>query len=254
MKAAADAPAEGDMPMEGELPEDKPEDTRDPIGNRVSHAVLVKYYRDPNPEPQRFQLISSSFLSGVTGAGGGGFGGGFGGGGGAMSAGMLAPAGGSPSGGGSPAGDMGGGDMGGGGIGATVGGTALASWQPLLGSSGQFGGGLGGAMGMGSAMGMGGGMARGGFGQIGTGDGAARMPMPGGGGFMRSPMPGGPGSETGEDAEKLKKARHIRTEFVILFIWREPTPSDKLMAAPDDFGLPTDGSGGSMDMGMGSMP
>jgi hypothetical protein len=28
---------------------------------------------------------------------------------------------------------------------------------------------------------------------------------------------------------KVKKNRHVRTEFVVFFVWREPTPSDKLL-------------------------
>jgi hypothetical protein len=34
------------------------------------------------------------------------------------------------------------------------------------------------------------------------------------------------------------KARLTRTEFVILFIWREPTPSDQLL--PEETGAPTE--------------
>ena len=35
---------------------------------------------------------------------------------------------------------------------------------------------------------------------------------------------GGPG----EDGSGESVGRHTRTEFVILFVWREPTPSDGL--------------------------
>jgi len=45
--------------------------------------------------------------------------------------------------------------------------------------------------------------------------------MPGGGGPGKQP------DNTSKDKEK-DKGGHQRTEFILLFIWVEPTPSDKL--------------------------
>ena len=81
--------------------------------------------------------------------------------------------------------------------------------------------------------------------------------MPGGGGIM----PGGGGADgmapggadTTEDGKKKPKGGHKRTEFIVVFIWKEPRPSDEFMpkepeAAPASGGM-TMGTG----MSSGSM-
>jgi hypothetical protein len=51
------------------------------------------------------------------------------------------------------------------------------------------------------------------------------------------------------EEEKKRKGVHRRTEFTILFVWHEPTPSDELMP-PEDTAAPA-GGGVGMGMGMG---
>jgi hypothetical protein len=52
-------------------------------------------------------------------------------------------------------------------------------------------------------------------------------------------------SETADTKKSL-----LRTEFVILFVWREPTPSDKLLPQEETTTADTDASGAS-DTGVG---
>jgi len=125
-----------------------------------------------------------------------------------------------------------------------------------MGFGGGFGGGGGGEwspLGMedsGSGRGMGPGLA----GQTpsaptGPATGAKRMTavmMPGGmggargsggfAGFKGAGKFGGlgvqlPTTPKAEGTAKKKKVSHVRTEFIILLFWREPTPSDELLPA-----------------------
>lgn len=250
-------------------PEDKPEDTKDPVGNRVSHVVLYQYYQDPDPQPNQYFLINASVVGGLISA--------------PSSGGM----GGSP--GGPGEGDTGGAmgkPMGGGGFGMGGGASALSSWAPLGGGGGGGGGGSMGSMGSGGEAGLGGGRGGGMGGRGAPAGGSAGMGlgspggrpggMPGamgsmdtgsgrmggmggksvGGmpGAMGGRMPGmgtrggmGPDGGMGLDptAEaRLKKARQVRTEFIVLFLWREPVPSDKFLSAPDPADAGTSGSPG----------
>lgn len=280
--AAAAAPAGGaaaataDASSSEPPPEDKPEDTKDPVGNRVSHVVLFQYHQDPDPQPNNYYIIGSSVVSSVVSGGAGGIGGGPG----AMGGGS--PGGSMPGDGGDTGGGMGG--KGGGMMspGGMMGGAAsgLSSWSPLSSGStgGMLGGGMGGSPGEGGGMGMrgsggGGPMVGGPMGTgTGTGSGSRMMSppgggmMPGGGGMggrslgtggtgMGGRMPGmgmrgagmGPDAGMGGDAAmqaKLKKARQVRTEFIVLFLWREPIPSDKFLSAPEADATATGGSMG----------
>ena len=77
---------------------------------------------------------------------------------------------------------------------------------------------------------------------------------------MRSPMMPGDargmlGGAEPEEEGKKKKGVHTRTEFVILFVWKEPRPSDKYL--PEDTGAAPStapagfGGAGGMTMGGG---
>jgi hypothetical protein len=73
--------------------------------------------------------------------------------------------------------------------------------------------------------------------------GAPGINRPGSGsGFPGIPGPGGSGNVPGTAPKTGAPAgSHTRTEFIILFIWQEPTPSDKLResaAAPGTPGAP----------------
>ena len=48
--------------------------------------------------------------------------------------------------------------------------------------------------------------------------------MPGPGGFRRPSFAEPPATETADNKKNLQ-----RTEFIVLFVWREPTPSDALL-------------------------
>jgi hypothetical protein len=230
----------------------------DPVWNKVSHAILYQHSWIQDPEPNAFVLINQSIAGAVASAGGSdasaaGGAGGPGAGTSDAPSGMRMPG----------MGMMGG--MGGGADG----------WAPL--SGGGMGGAMGGMGGMGDlggrrggggpSAGMGaGGPAMGGIGRMTPGGGTPAGFMGGmqnmmgrqGGRMMPGRMgmggePGGPpgGSPDGQGgaASELvkKKARVIRTEFIILFIWKEPTPSDQLRTVTDE--TPAAGSGG-MGMGM----
>ena len=134
----------------------------------------------------------------------------------ALRAGGFGEGGGAPGGGMPPPGSPGGPGMSGGGAG---GGAAAAptrdSWQPLgstgaVSSQGGYGGG---------GMGMGGG----------PGDTMT-----------------GPGGTASTATTTGAKSNHTRTEFVIFFIWKEPTPSDAMRAAEGDAtaASPADATGG----------
>jgi hypothetical protein len=122
---------------------------------------------------------------------------------------------------GSSGGMMGGGGMGGGG---------RDGWTPLGSGSVASGGGMMGGAGM-----MGGG----------------KNPMMAGRGPMPA-VPAAPGvGETAKPAaETAAKGKHKRTEFIILFVWNEPTPSDELMKLEEEKAPEGGGAlGGSGPMG-----
>jgi hypothetical protein len=78
--------------------------------------------------------------------------------------------------------------------------------------------------------------------------------MPGGypGGYPGGTGDGGDGTANPGSAEaeaKAKKARVNRTEFIIVFVWKEPTPSDELRTIQEEVSTgSTGGMGGSMSL------
>ncbi|HKB03327.1 MAG TPA: type IV pilus assembly protein PilM [Gemmataceae bacterium] len=234
------------------LAEAKKKAEADAIRGKISHAFMFHLWTDKNPTPNSFQVIRRSLIDPAIAAASGG--------GGAMGMGEGGPGIGGP-GFGKPGGMPGGmpGAPGeGGGFGMATGG-----WAPLTG----FGGGGGAA----------------GPGEGGPGFGMPGMPMPGmpmfggpgGIGGLRplappsSPGVGGPGAgppvsaappgggfgeggagpglpvQTPPKGVKVKP----RYEFVIIFTWREPTPSDKLR--PIKIAEPTAPAGAGGYGGMG---
>lgn len=174
-----------------------------PIWNKISHVVLYHWWRDTNPQPGVYQILSQRAIEQLS-SGGGARPGGGGGGGGGMS--MSPEAAGTM--GGPPAG-------GGGGGGAAPAGPLGAAWAPLA-----AGGSRGPSMGPGGGMGGDGrGMSRGPINML-------NMAGPEGdpAGLLRPPT-GAPGAP-----DTKNKSNLVRTEFIIMFIWREPTPSDQLAA------------------------
>ena len=178
-----------------------------PIWNRVSHVVLYTYRTEQNPDPgpSSYQLIGQPMLDSVMGGGGGG-------GPGAAGAAEAAAKGKAMAMGGDP-----------GAAGGASAGALTNSWTPLGG--GGSGGGGGGAPGI-SAPGAG---KIPGLQGIGVGGGANRRSGAGAGGGRGISAPSSPSSPDPLTASSKGKARLSRTEFVIFFIWREPTPSDALM-------------------------
>ena len=81
--------------------------------------------------------------------------------------------------------------------------------------------------------------SQGGYGRGGMGGG------PGGGPGETMPMTG-PGGTASTATTTGAKSNHTRTEFVIFFIWKEPTPSDAMRAAEGDAtqASPADATGG----------
>lgn len=181
----------------------------DPIRGKVSHVFLYDVKEDKTPSPGSFKFISGSLIAGLLPDGeaaGAGAGGGMGEGGGGIS--MPTPGGGRGLPGGLPGGA--------GGAGGTPGG-----WNPLgtaYGSGGAAGSTYG-PMGPMGGMGPGAGMS-------------IPPPMPGGAGMTIPPPAGGAGvgPPVGGGTEPAKGSLKIkpRFEFVVVFVWKEPTPSDKL--------------------------
>jgi type IV pilus assembly protein PilM len=189
-------------------------DTKEPIINNISHVLLYRVVAKPVADSSApFEIISAGSLDALTGGGAGGAGGLMGGGerggspGGPVMPGAMVggPVGGVP--GAGPVGGMPGA--------GTTGGTPTAdrsAWRPLSSRGGGSGGGAG----------LLGGMPAGG----------PRGGTPGAGpiGGVPGMIGGGPGMIGGGPGTGATKgtAKHSRTEFVILFIWKEPTPSDAL--------------------------
>jgi hypothetical protein len=192
----------------------KPEDQKawadDPIRGKLTHAFLYGTWDDKTPSPGSFKVISGSLIYGLipddTGGGGGGMGG--------MGEGRenygppSGPGGGPRLGGGKPGSIAGAGSPGAAGSGG--------GWSPL---GSAFGSGTAGGSGAGGPM-----MGMSGMGP-GAGPAIGMIPShgPGGGpGPGTVPTPGG-----GEPAKGTVKVKP-RYEFIIVFTWKEPTPSDKL--------------------------
>lgn len=205
----------GENPPMGETPAGGLADMG-PVVNRVTHAVVFQNLSKRTSDRNNFELIEQSHLgSAMRVSGGFGEGAMFGGGGGG--GGPLA--GGSPAGPGGPGPGGPGGGEGGGGPAASP--EAMRdAWQPL-GRGGQVGGSFGG-------------------GPSGPGGPGG---MPGGPGFS------GPGGSSGPGSSgSASKSPHERTEFVVFFIWKEPTPSDSMRASAGAESAPppppTDGATG----------
>ena len=186
-----------------------PEGAGDEKKPRVSHAFLLVVQPSTNPgTPEAFDYINTSYIDMLLG---GGAAGGIGGMGGPSMGGMGAPGMGGPSMGGAPVGEGSSGDgMGG----AAATGPVAPPWTPLQ-AGGSAGGSMGGLRGMGEGgPGFGGSPGRSGPPSFGGPSGPPGMP-----GFG-STGPGGAAATTRPATTKK------RTEFVLCFVWREPTPTD----------------------------
>jgi type IV pilus assembly protein PilM len=224
---AGSAPAPAPKPESTEPGEKAKEDDKEPVLGRVSHAVLYNYFTDPNPTPDSFHLINSHVVDQLVTT--------------ASTASTQGKGGDAEGGGGAPPGIA---EMmkRGGPMGGRAGGVGGSGWTPLTkggGGGGPAGGGMGlGGKNIGPMMNAIGAAKRGArmeggpeFGPGGPRFGAGRsggMPMAMGG----VAQPGGDGSLPNEES-KAKKGRHTRTEFIILFIWKEPTPSDLLLPSDE---------------------
>jgi type IV pilus assembly protein PilM len=195
----------------------------DPVLQRVSHAFIYNVW--PVKEGQSSHIHTSYVSMLLSGGGGGGQDGG-------------------PSGPGMPGGGQGTGMAGAGGIpmmppgagggkdgmGGGGGSSSRSSWAPVGPGSGGGGGGGGQGMGPGAA---GGGPGAGmglpsGPGMDGRGSMDGGAPGGAAGAGAIGGMGGPPGGPAGGAAAASSRARN-RYEFVVIFVWREPTPSDKLL-------------------------
>ena len=239
-------PAEGGMNPMGASPMGEgaataeaagPPPNAGPVVNRVSHVMLFAYALQDTSDRVNLSIAASGMLASLMGGGAGGGGG--------MAA-MMGK--GMMMGGGPSPGGEGGGDASGG----AAGGSKRDAWVPIggTGSASTGGGGMGGAVGV---MGEGGpgaapggrggppkGMGGGAGGKAGMGPGA----MPGMGGMPgMAGMGGMPGSSAGQTSSDR------RTEFVVFFVWREPTPSDGLRHMLDASGGGEGGAAAASDGG-----
>jgi type IV pilus assembly protein PilM len=199
------APADGAVPPAQQTPEaDKAKEVKmqGPIKNLISHVLLYQATFQ-QADGKAGEVAPGALDSLLAGGGGGGGPGGQQGEGGSLpgKGGVAATTGG---GGMAPPG-MGSGSGGGGSPAAS-----RSAWRPLSGAGGQTGG----------FTGQGGGFA-----------------PPG----LKPPGPGNAGGMGGQADNNAPRSKHTRTDFIVLFLWREPTPSDNLMAPPDDSG----GGGGA---------
>jgi type IV pilus assembly protein PilM len=228
----AAAPATTLPPADGAKPGEKK--AWEPVINNISHVLVYRTDVDPK-QGNDYVLINSSELAALFGTGSAGGG----------SAGGGLPGGGLPGGGrgaGGPAGaGMGmGGPAGAGGAGGDASGSlagARSGWSPLgtpIGAVGGSGGGMGGY-------------------------GSGRGPAGSSGGMG---LPSGPGGykppDSGDTSETDKKKSGLtRTEFIVLFVWKEPTPSDKPppeTAAAPGAGLPGAPASPPPNAGSGTAP
>jgi type IV pilus assembly protein PilM len=164
------------------------------IKDRIRYAFLLMYKTDMDPKPGDFKIINGSYVAEISGG--------------------ASPVALGRAGIGNPATEGGG---------VAAGGGGGAGWAPLSGAAAAAGptGGPPSGRGGGPPIPAGGGA---GERMMARQSGAARLgavPMPGGG---PPPVPGG----TANVAVGNKK-QYPRTEFVIVFFWQEPTPSDQLM-------------------------
>lgn len=183
-----------------------------PILGKISHVFLYHVWEDKNPSPGIFVNIKSSLLD------------------------PLVPAAGGATPEGAPGGGMG---LSGPGIpgatgGSTSGGSTGSSWVPLGGAIAASGGGNVGYPG------------------AGPGPGGGNVGFPGAG-----PGPGGrggaeaPGAAANPPPPKGLKIKP-RFEFILVFAWKEPTPSDKLRQIKDRVAPTSDsGTGGISGPGRG---
>jgi type IV pilus assembly protein PilM len=188
-------------------------DAKDPIIDKISHVFVYNVWTISNPTPGMTQAVTSTYLPNLI-ASFGGLGGDTGG----VPGG--APGGGVP-GGGPPGSSRDFESRPGGPGGGTV-------WAPLSGG-GAEGGGFGGGPDA----------ARGGFGG-GAPRGDSGVPNRGVAGGFPGGFPGGaPGGVTRPAEQPLPpgtRRPEPRYEFVVMFIWREPTPSDALIPGAPDAG------------------
>ncbi|MFO0938570.1 MAG: type IV pilus assembly protein PilM [Gemmataceae bacterium] len=198
----------------------------DPIKGKVQYPFLYLKLKSKSQLPNQFSHINGSVIDGLIGGATDG----------AMP-GKGAPGGG---GGGGSQLEMGGGngsmnnlsDPAGGGAAATV--SSFSNWFPATGGGGAAGGGseTGGSGGMYAGMmagrgGKSGGMSASIPGMPSGGPGVTTGGGGGGGGIADGPSGTNfGGSETGN-----RGANKVRTEFILIFVWREPTPSDPTLGA-----------------------
>jgi type IV pilus assembly protein PilM len=179
-----------------------PEEAGEVKKDRVSHAFVLLSQPSRNPTSTDYSYINVSYTDMLLGGGGGSSGG---------PGGPGVPGGPGRGGSGSPGGPGGEGGMPTGGEASGAGAAAAAPpWAPLGGTASAAGGG-GGLGGMST-----GGEGLGSFGGPGS---------PGGPGGMSVAGPGGPGGPAAPPTTAGKKTKP-RTEFVVCFVWREPTPTD----------------------------
>jgi type IV pilus assembly protein PilM len=196
------------------------EENKDPVKGHISHVCLYRYIQVPAASP--FSLAASGELASLAGGTGGGRGemGGLssikamagGGASGGPSGGMAGAGGasGGMAGTGGPSGALAGtAGAASGGAGGSSGGTGVANWAPLL--AAQAGGGS-------------------------TSTGLPGTPVGGAGTRLRGGLALDSSRETTAKTDETNKDdKPPRCEFVVLFFWQEPTPSDSLMQfkAPD---------------------
>jgi type IV pilus assembly protein PilM len=178
-------------------------DNKMPVVNRISHILLFKTFDKKSAEPGNFEIINTSELDTLIAASSAASGTGGPPGPGGMS---------TPPGMGGPGGK---GGLGGGGDTAAPAAPNRSTWVPASSRAGAAGGAPGGAPGGAGRFGMG---SRGG-----PAGGPAAGPAGG-----PAPAGGAAGAATGTNT-----FGHVRTEFVILFIWKEATPSDALRAGAE---------------------
>jgi type IV pilus assembly protein PilM len=219
---------EKEKPPTRDLAKEKDDYWAKNIRGHVSHPFILDYTDVMNPEPGQFKILTGSALDSLVGSGGAGAGSkltGMGGGndGGAAKGGMGFSL-------------KGGGGGAGGGVGASSGGSG--GYSPLI-SIGQGGGGgkMGGAGGGPGATGP-------------TGRSAGVPSAPGSMEDMMKRMRGVTGGNKGMNMQGStgnvaftpkpvpKKATPTRYEFSIIFVWKEWTPSDKLIEGKDNPAAP----------------
>jgi type IV pilus assembly protein PilM len=207
---------------------------KEPIRGKISHIFLYGTWKDENPRPDTYHFIQASLIDQLVASSASAD----------QSAAPSSPA--SPSGPATP-GIMGGENRGAGGS------TGTSAWTPLSGGSASaaMGGNFSAAFGP---------MIGGGSGGSGGG---------GGNTYQRSATGGGPdngksplGTPSGKEDAPSKSPTKIkpRYEFVVVFVWKELTPSDRFIKAspagpggnapksgfPSGPGIPTGAPGGPM--------